>query len=78
MSKITGISALAALSIALGATTAFAEKAMTHAPPSDRTAQGSTIDPNIRKTQGGIIDPNDRKAQGGLIDPNERKFQGGH
>jgi hypothetical protein len=78
MSKITGISALAALSIVLGATTAFAEKAMTHSPPSERTTQGSTIDPNFRSTQGGLIDPNIRKVQGGIIDPNDRKARGGH
>jgi hypothetical protein len=64
MSKTIGISALTALSIALGATTAFAEKVVTHAPRSDRTTQGSTIDPNYRKAQGGAIDPNYRKAQG--------------
>jgi hypothetical protein len=61
MSKTITLITLTSLAIALGATMASAGQKL-HTPPSDRTAQGSVVDPNFRKSQGGLIDPNIRKS----------------
>lgn len=62
----TSVLLAAAFATAL-ASAASAQGLTSHNPPSERTTQGTGIDPNFHKSAGGIIDANERKSAGAPV-----------